>query len=123
MDDMAGKISELLNDPEGMAKIMNIAKTLFTDDNNNTPEVSPKESPNDAAGLTGMLPEGFDPIKLMNIFSAFNSQKNDSRTALLFALKPHLSKTRQERVEKAVKLLKLATLIPLLKDQGLLDMF
>ena len=123
MDDMAGKISELLNDPKGMEKIMNMAKALFSDDNSDTPEMSPKESQNEAGNLTGLLPEGFDPIKLMNIFSALNSQKNDNRTALLLALKSHLSESRQEKVEKAVKLLKIATLIPLLKGQGLLDLF
>jgi hypothetical protein len=122
VDDMAGKISELLNDPGGIERIMNMARALFSDGGNDTPEASPEGTPSEAGSFAELLPEGFDPIKLMNIFSAFNSQKSDNRTALLLALKPHLSEIRQERVEKAVKLLKIASLIPLLKDQGLLDM-
>ncbi len=123
MDDMAGKISELLNDPQGMEKIMNMARTLFSDGGNDTPQTPPAESQNENSGLLDLLPEGLDPVKLINIFSCLNSQKSDNRAALLLALKPHLSESRQERVEKAVKLLKIASIIPLLREQGILDMF
>lgn len=126
MDDMAGKISELLNDPQGMEKVMSMAKALFSDGGNDAPQtsISQQEEKDGSDTLGGLqLPEGFDPIKLMNIFSALNGRQNDKRSALLLALKPHLSSDRQERVEKAVKLLKLASLIPVLKEQGILDMF
>ena len=57
----------------------------------------------------------------MGLMSAFNNQKNDRRTELLLALKPHLSEERRERVDKAVKILKIVSILPALKEQGLLD--
>ncbi len=119
MDDMAGKISELLSDPEGMEKIKAMASALFGGDD------EPKSSQTDNTGTVenvGLsLPDSFDPMKLIGIFSALNNQSADNRAALLMALKPHLSYERQERVEKAVKLLKIASLLPILRQQGLLD--
>ncbi len=121
MEDMAGKISELLSDPEGLNKIRNLAQSLFSD---KTAESEPKESCSSDTSQSGFsLPEGIDPIKIMNLFSAFNNRGNDNRSQLLLALKPHLTIERQERVDKAVKLLKIASLIPVLKNEGLLDLF
>jgi len=41
----------------------------------------------------------------------------------LLALKPHLTDERQQRIDKAVKLLRIISVIPLLKEQGLLELF
>lgn len=119
MDDMSGKISKLLSDPEGMEKIKAMANALFGGDDE--PKISQVGNTNTAEDKGLSLPDGFDPMKLMGIFSALNSQGADNRAALLMALKPHLSYERQERVEKAVKLLKIASLLPILRQQGLLD--
>ena len=121
MEDMADKISKMLNDPEGITKIMNMAKTLFSEGEKDEPQTALAESTENPGGLLGLLPDGVDPIKLINIFSALNSNQNDNRASLLLALKPHLSSERQPRVEKAVKLLKIASLLPVLKENGLLD--
>ncbi len=119
MDDMAGKISELLSDPEGMKKIQAMASALFGKDEEASDQQPKEETKELEGGLS--LPEGFDPLKLMNIFSALKNDKTDERATLLLALRPHLSAERQERVDKAVKLLKLASLLPLIKQQGILD--
>lgn len=116
MEDMASKISELLSDPRGMEKIKSLAETLFKD--NTTPKDEPPEDT--SSGGFG-LPDGFDIGKIMGLMSAFNNQQSDRRSNLLLALKPHLSNERQERVDKAVKLLKIAALLPVLKEQGILD--
>lgn len=119
MEDMAGKISELLSDPDGMSKIMAVAESLFkSDDSKNPPTSEPDTAP--SGGFS--LPDGFDITKIMGLMSAFNSHQNDRRSELLLALKPHLSSERRERVDKAVKLLKIVSLLPLLKEQGLLDL-
>lgn len=142
MDDIAGKISELLSSPDGMDKIKQMATALFSDKGveqakqETIPETSEALSTcssgnNDMFGslLGGMsgdgfkLPEGFDPLKMIGLISALGSGADDKRAGLLLALKPHLSKERQERVERAVKLLKIASLLPVLKEQGLLDIF
>ncbi len=117
MDDMAGKISELLSDPDGMEKIKAMANAIF---GQSEAEKTPKNDDSQSVGGLS-LPDGFDPLKFMNIFSALKSGEADHRANLLLALRPHLSHERQERVDKAVKLLKLASLLPLLKQQGILD--
>lgn len=145
MDDIAGKISELLSSPDGMDRIKQMAGALFSDSNREEPspssqqtgtEPSPEAAPPAAdgdggdmlgsllGGLTGgglSLPDGFDPMKMIGLISALSSGGDDKRAGLLLALKPHLSKERQIRVDKAVKLLKIASLLPVLKEQGLLD--
>lgn len=120
MEDMAGKISEILSDPEGLNKIKALAENLFSNTNNSD---SQNNDSQDTSFNGFSLPEGFDPIKLMSIFSTLQNAQNDHRSELLLALKPHLTVERQLRVEKAVKLLKIASLIPILKNEGLLDLF
>jgi hypothetical protein len=117
MDDMADKITELLADPDAMVRIKQMAETLFSGDN----EADNKPKQPETGGFS--LPDGFDPMKLMGIMSALNSNDNDNRAGLLLALKPHLTIERQQRVDRAVKLLKIASLLPILKEQGILDLF
>ena len=118
MDDIAGKISELLSSSDGMDKIKTLAENLFGDETKT--EANPKPA-DESVGFS--LPDGFDIGKIMSIASLLGQQKNDRRSNLLLALKPHLSEERRERVDKAVKFLKIATLLPVLKEQGLLDIF
>ncbi len=117
MDDIAGKISELLSDPEGMSKIKSMAEVLFGSSSDDGGEKQ-KDTPD--GGFS--LPDGLDIGKMMSLISVFNNQKSDRRSELLLALKPHLSLERRERVDKAVKLLKIVSLLPILREQGLLDL-
>lgn len=124
MEDMAGKISELLSSPDGLDKIKSVADALFGDSGLpvSQPQSAQKPSEPSGAGDSGFsLPDGFDISKIMGLMSAFNNQKADRRTELLLALKPHLSEERRERVDKAVKILKIVAILPVLKEQGLLD--
>ena len=121
MEDMASKISELLSDPKGMEKIKSMAEALFSDEST-LPSVNSDESPKEDGFGAFSLPDGLDITKLMAIFSALNSGEKDRRTDLLTALKPYLSKERGQKVDKAVKLLKIVSLLPVLKEQGLLEL-
>jgi len=48
----------------------------------------------------------------------------DKNTELLLALKPHLSPEKQGKIDAAVKLSRMMSLLPLLKESGLLgDLF
>ena len=128
MEDMAGKISELLSNPEGMDKIKSMAKMLFSEKESSTETYQntdkPKEN-NNTAPLSDnfSLPEGIDIAKIMNMLSLLNSRKDDKRSSLLLALKPHLTQERQQRIDKAVKILQIISVFPLLKEQGLLELF
>lgn len=62
---------------------------------------------------------GLDPemlIKLFALFEAFN-QPNDNERFLL-ALKPLLREENRVKIDSAIRLMKLFTLLPLLKDSG-----
>lgn len=101
------KLTELLNDPEGMERIKSVASSLFSEkESSNEKKTEPTNS---------ILPD-IDPMMIMKIMSLLNNSENDNRSNLLLALKPHLSKQRQERVDSAVKLLKLIPLLPLVKQ-------
>lgn len=127
VEDMAGKISELLSSSEGLEKIKAVASSLFSGSDEPQKNVSNNDGSNNQGSKEEFggfsLPDGIDPIKIMGVLSALQSPQNDKRTGLLLALKPHMSSERQERVDKAVKLLKIAAVIPVLKNQGLLDLF
>ena len=60
---------------------------------------------------------------MMKVVQAVQGMKNDSSVELIRALKPYLSPQRAERAEKAIRFLKIAAVVPLLKQQGLLDLF
>ena len=48
---------------------------------------------------------------------------DDERCALIKSLKPMLSESRQKKADEALKLLKLASLVPLIKESGVLKNF
>ncbi len=106
MDDMSAKIEALLNQPDAMEKLSQAAQSLFGGNSS-----APKPTEN--------LPD-IDIGAIMNVMGKLNSMGEDNRARLLLALKPHLSEKRQARVDTAVKLLKVISLAPLLKDQGIL---
>ena len=107
MDDLSEKISNLLNDPEGMARIQQMAQSVL--------------------GSTASAPEeknlpNIDIGRLMPLITKMNSRTTDSRTGLLLALRPHLSEKRRERLDQTVKILKVIDMLPLLQDSGLFNL-
>jgi hypothetical protein len=63
-----------------------------------------------------------DPAMFLKIGQLLNNaQQPDQNTALLLALRPHLGEKRQERVDRAVKLLRLLTVFHELQDSGMLQ--
>lgn len=110
MDDLTAKLSELLNDPESMNRVKQMAESILGENSQNSSSVSTENE----------SPIGPNEMKMMmNLVGKFKSTANDSRTNLLTALKPHLSEPRQEKVETAIKILKVLELLPLIKESGL----
>ena len=65
---------------------------------------------------------GLSPAQLagmVKMVSALNSRKEDDRTRLLLALRPHLSPEKRDRIDKAVKFLKIMDVLPLLRGAGI----
>lgn len=120
MDDLSEKLAELLNDPDSMNRVRQMAESLLGEQA--APE--PQQQSNDFSGLlngAGML-NGDELRSVMSIISRLKSAGNDSRSQLLTALKPHLSEPRREKVDTAIKILKLIELFPYIKESGLLKL-
>lgn len=114
MDNLSSKLSEILNDEESMKKVKALAEGLLSenssDDNTDDSVKSDSLSANELNSVIGII-------------NKLKTSGNDRRTALLLALKPNLSKEKQEKVDTAVKLLKLIELLPYLKESGILSIF
>ena len=68
----------------------------------------------------------FDLSKMMALGNVIlNASKPDKNTELLLALKPHLKEEKQGKVDKVIKIFKLISIWPAIKDSGLLggDLF
>ena len=141
MDDLTSKIAQILGDPKSMEMVKDLAQSLGTNMNqdDNTAENNDKNgsrAANDESSaiggndlsnmLTGISNMPISPQQLtmvMNIMSKLKSEQNDDRAKLLLALKPHLSAERQKKADNAVKMLKIVSLLPIIKDTGLFDLF
>ena len=113
MEDLADKLSGILNDPESMAQVKAMAESLFSGGEN--PLAGMGSNPSPAEDIP-------DVGSIMRVVNLLKNQQADNRSGLLMALKPHLSSERQLRVDKAVKILKLVSLMPILKEQGLFNL-
>ena len=51
-----------------------------------------------------------------------NRKDESDRVKLLLALRPHLSEEKQQKVDTAVKILKLLDIAPLFKEMGILNL-
>lgn len=111
MDDLNEKLNRLLSDPEGLAKIQAAAAALG---GGAAPAPSPEPPPPSEPGL----PDLAGLSRLLPLLSGGGQDTPDTR--LLYALRPYLRGQRAERLEEAVRLLKLAHLLPLLQEHGLL---
>ncbi len=110
MEDLLGKMQELLSDPESMKQISELAQMLKTDS-----DASASVPPETTVSNT----DGFDPSVLLKAGNLLN-QEPDKNINLLLALRPHLRSARQEKLDRAVKLLKLWNLWKQMKNSGML---
>lgn len=147
MDDLSGKINELLSDPESMQRIKNLASMLsssaggdggggFSPPPGGSKQAGFSSGTNQSGGFepmnmnTAMSQQGgnapdfnIDPSMLMKISGAMQMMNRpDPRVDLLMALRENLSGRRQKKIDDAVKILRLLSLLPMLKEQGIFDM-
>ena len=119
MDDITDKLTQLLNDPAGMEQIRTMAEGLLG--HAPPPETAPVPPLGDLSDLMqGVRPEQLG--SLMKMARALGAARDDDRTRLLLALRPHLSAKRQEKVDQAIKLLKLSSLLPMIGESGLFSL-
>ncbi len=116
--DIGEKLNEIMSDPAALENLKQVADSLFSGGQGNAApsENTPALKPSGGDDLFG----GVDPAAIMSVIGALKSETNDDRSRLLYALKPYLSEKRRERVDGAVKILKVISVLPTLKEQGIL---
>lgn len=114
MDDIAEKISQILSDEESIKQLGEIAQMLgFSPDSASAPPVRQQEQQNG-----GDMP---DIGALMTLAGKLkDAGTDDDNVNFLKALRPLLSEEKRPRIDRAVKILKLINLLPVLKDSGIL---
>lgn len=118
MSEFENRINSVLNDPEQMDKIANLAKSLMGGE-------AQKADPGDGGmmgklgelaksltggGSTGRDSPDIDPAmlgKIGRLMKAGNAQNSNER-ALLEAMKPYLTEKRRQKMDRALQLAKLA---------------
>lgn len=77
------------------------------------------ESENDCRQENGLF-SGLDPemlLKMLALFETLNQPDDNER--FLLALKPLLREENRAKIDSAIRLMKLFSLLPLIKDSGL----
>lgn len=98
MDGLEDKLNAILSDPDAMGRIADMAKSLFGD---GVAERKKPEAPSGEAEET-LLRRAAQLLR-------GNSLRQDE-TALLSALRPFLSEERRSRLDRAIKIARLASL-------------
>lgn len=110
MSELEDKINAVLNDPEQMDKIANLAKSLM---GGGTPNNDAREENPDSGNMLGSLGIDADMLqKISRIMGQGGGEKPQER-ALLEAMKPYLSEKRRDKMDRAMKLAKLARIAKL----------
>lgn len=94
--------------PEMLSNLVN----AFQSSNSNTSETSSNNSEKTPDFDIEML------MKMKDIMSKMNSNKNDPRTNLLRSLKPYLNNERQTKVEQYVKLFSVSKIMDVFNSSG-----
>lgn len=110
MDNFDEKLNRLLQNPEALAQVAQLAQGIKSSQKEAEPsESSPLASGGVDPGLLGAL-SSLDPKMLSGIAGLLGdlTAKDDRRALLLAALRPYVRKSRQDKMDRAVQLLQLS---------------
>lgn len=119
MDDLMGKIGEILSDDESKKQLSELLQMLMSDDTSDNSDPVQSDSDNSTENVSDAGPDLSSIFKLTGLMSAFS--QSDKNSELLLALKPHLKEEKQKKVDKAVKILKLIAVWNIAKESGMLE--
>ena len=112
MDNLTDRLTEMLSDPNQVERIKEMASSMFQG------EQSKSSLPIDDSDLS---PETATTI--MKAVSALKSvRRDDKQTNFLLALKPLLAPERRERVDTALKFMRVFSALPMLIESGILNL-
>ena len=109
MDDLSEKLGAILSDPDAMRDIAALASQLGAEASGVHKEPEPKPEDDMTKQLMGLMP------------MLGSLKQDDDTTRLLEAMRPFLSDERQQKLDKAKRLIRVMKLMPLLKDLPLFD--
>jgi hypothetical protein len=109
--------------PEDMENIKNIASSFLGDSKSKPqPQPPPEKKEDTQQGFPDLSSLGMPDLSqlsaLVPVLQAFNQP--DSRLDFINALKPLLSQERQQRADEALKLVRLLSVLPLLRERGIM---
>lgn len=133
MEDIAQTLQDILGSEEGQQKLKGLIE-MFGDGNDGIDlsmlegmlsSAQNQSAPSNSSANNEKPPDGgLDLQALMGIGRMMEQvNKPDSKTELIRALKPLLCPERQKKADTAIKILRLLSLLPLLRESGLLDNF
>ncbi len=105
--DLGQRLQAILSDPDQMAKLSEMAKGLFAQQ---TPEVREQEgghAPESAAELP--QPDTKFLSAIGKAFAASGGEKSRS-TALLMAMRPYMKPEKQEKLDRAMQIARMANI-------------
>ncbi len=126
MADLSAAIGSILNDPQSMAQLQNVMRSLGLNGSGApaAPSPAPAPDPVPAAGPAAGALANTDAaalgalMRFAPLLSA--AAQEDDAARLLKALRPLLSAERQRKLDEAQKVLRMMRLLPLLRESGLL---
>ena len=99
-----------------MDNIEDILRAL-TEDNDDGGKRDAEPQSEDSGGLfSGLDPEML--LRMLSLFETLNQPSDNER--FLLALKPLLREENRPKVDSAIRLLKLFTVLPMIKDSGIM---
>ena len=121
MEDLEKKISELLSSPDSMAQLMAMARALSGGEDTTPGDPEQAAPAAEAASAMGPappkpehteagnfdLPDPQTMAKLMGIMRRMSAPQDKKKTALLNALRPYLSAQRQQKLDRALKMIQM----------------
>ena len=98
---------------EDMEMLSSMAQSLFSSANKKEEKAAP---PSDNTPFSSFNPDMETIGKIMRIMEKLNRRPDDPRYNLLLSLKPMLSEKRQEKIDDALKILSVLSLLPLIDE-------
>lgn len=89
--------------------------------NNTTGNEQDSNTASDSSSTSSGMPN-IDIGMIMKLQQAFSSMNtSDKNSQLLLALKPHFSEKRSKKVDQAITMMRLFSMLPMLKESGILS--
>jgi len=109
LEELIRQVQEMLKGEEGKRTVSALMETLGAGMDHPSSE--------DAAKASTVSPE---MLSILGALSHPADTENDD-TALLDALRPHLSPKRQQKLDRVLQLMRVSALFPLIQQSGLLE--